>query len=142
MPEGAVNVWPAIAALKDSADDSQLPLVDKALAQETDAELKAQLTVWRAGLLLASAEPDKRQRDHALQQDRVARALSAFIPASGPAEGRDRRCSCKGRPGTDDDGGVERGRHGLSVGPALATISTTILPASRASRSLRATPSG
>jgi urea transport system permease protein len=51
----------AIAALKDSADDSQLPLVDQALARETDAELKTQLTVLRAGLLLASPEPEKRR---------------------------------------------------------------------------------
>jgi urea transport system permease protein len=51
----------AITTLKDSGDESQLPLIQRALAQETDPELKEQLTVLQAGWLLASAEPAKRR---------------------------------------------------------------------------------
>ncbi len=51
----------AISSLKDSGDESQLPLIDRAFAQENDAELKEQLGLLKAGLLLASSEPAKRR---------------------------------------------------------------------------------
>ncbi|MBL0085786.1 MAG: urea ABC transporter permease subunit UrtB [Ideonella sp.] len=51
----------AIAALKDQADEGKLPLIDKAVAKEADAELKAQLELLRAAVLISSADPDKRK---------------------------------------------------------------------------------
>jgi urea transport system permease protein len=57
----------AVAALaKQSLDESQLPLLDKALAAESDAGLKARLELMRAGLLVAS--PDRAKRLAAAQQ--------------------------------------------------------------------------
>ncbi len=50
----------AITELKDSADESKLPLIDKALAQETDASLKAKLEQLRAAMLVASSDKQKR----------------------------------------------------------------------------------
>ncbi len=50
----------AIAALKDQIDEAQLPLLDKALAAETDAELKPRLQLLRAAALIASPDRTKR----------------------------------------------------------------------------------
>ena len=50
----------AIAALKDDADEGKLPLVEKALAAEADAELKAQLLQLRASVLISSSDPARR----------------------------------------------------------------------------------
>ena len=50
----------AIAALKDEADEGKLPLIDKALAAETDTALKAQLELLRAAVLISSADAGKR----------------------------------------------------------------------------------
>jgi len=50
----------AITQLKDSADESKLPLIDRALAQETDASLKAKLEQLRAAMLIASTDKQKR----------------------------------------------------------------------------------
>jgi urea transport system permease protein len=50
----------AIAELKDSADEGKLPLIDKALAQETDASLKAKLEQLRAAMLVNSSDKQKR----------------------------------------------------------------------------------
>jgi urea transport system permease protein len=50
----------AIKALKDNADDSKLPLIDKALAKETNTELKAKLQQLRAAMLVASSDKAKR----------------------------------------------------------------------------------
>ncbi len=51
----------AVAELaKTPLEEAQLPLIDKALAAEADAGLKAQLTRMRAGLLVASSDPAKR----------------------------------------------------------------------------------
>ena len=46
--------------VKDSLDESQLPLIDKAFAAETDAGLKASLERMRATILVSS--PDKAKR--------------------------------------------------------------------------------
>jgi urea transport system permease protein len=50
----------AITELKDSADEAKLPLIDKALAQETDPSLKAKLEQLRAAMLIASSDKQKR----------------------------------------------------------------------------------
>ena len=50
----------AIVQLKDSADEAKLPLIDRALAQETDAGLKAKLEQLRAAMLIASSDKQKR----------------------------------------------------------------------------------
>jgi urea transport system permease protein len=50
----------AIKQLKEQPDESRLPLIDKALAAETDADLKAELGLLRSALLIAS--PDKAKR--------------------------------------------------------------------------------
>jgi urea transport system permease protein len=50
----------AINELKDSADEAQLPLIDRALAQETDVSFKARLEQLRAAMLVASSDKVKR----------------------------------------------------------------------------------
>ena len=50
----------AAAALMKEPDESRLPLIDKALAAEHDARVKAQLEKARATALLASEDPAKR----------------------------------------------------------------------------------
>ncbi len=50
----------AIAELKDQVDEGKLPLVDKALAAETDAALKEQLLLLRAAVLIGTDDKAKR----------------------------------------------------------------------------------
>jgi urea transport system permease protein len=50
----------AVAELKDRIDPAQLPLVERAIAAEGDAALKAQLQQLRAAVLIASPEPAQR----------------------------------------------------------------------------------
>ncbi|HJV95845.1 MAG TPA: urea ABC transporter permease subunit UrtB, partial [Albitalea sp.] len=50
----------ALKEMADSADESKLPLVERALAAETDAGLKAQLELLRAAVLISSADKAKR----------------------------------------------------------------------------------
>ncbi|MEK8052354.1 urea ABC transporter permease subunit UrtB [Ideonella sp. DXS22W] len=50
----------AIADLKESADEAKLPLIEKALAAETDAGLKAKLSLLRATVLIGAEDPAKR----------------------------------------------------------------------------------
>jgi urea transport system permease protein len=50
----------AINELRDSADEAKLPLIDRALAQETDASFKARLEQLRAAMLIASSDKTKR----------------------------------------------------------------------------------
>jgi urea transport system permease protein len=50
----------AITELKDSADESKLPLIERALAQETSAEHKLRLQQLRAAMLIASSDKAKR----------------------------------------------------------------------------------
>ncbi|WP_310462181.1 urea ABC transporter permease subunit UrtB [Sphaerotilus sp.] len=45
---------------KQSLDEAQLPLIEKAYAAETDATLKARLGLMRATILITAAEPIKR----------------------------------------------------------------------------------
>ena len=55
----------AIKTLRGEVDDTKLPLIEKALALETQADIKAQLAQLRAAVLLAS--PDKTKRLEAAQ---------------------------------------------------------------------------
>jgi urea transport system permease protein len=64
----------AVKALQSDSDEARLPLVEKALAAETDISLQSQLTLLRASMLLASADKDKRLE--------AARALGASAQAS------------------------------------------------------------
>ncbi|HEY2930072.1 urea ABC transporter permease subunit UrtB [Piscinibacter sp.] len=57
------NVAERAAALKDmrdSADEAKLPLIEKALAAETDADLKAELGLLRAAVLISLGDAAKR----------------------------------------------------------------------------------
>ena len=50
----------AIDSLKAAIDDSKLPVIEKALATETDKTLKQQLTILRAQALLTADDPARR----------------------------------------------------------------------------------
>ncbi|HZY20003.1 MAG TPA: urea ABC transporter permease subunit UrtB [Ramlibacter sp.] len=50
----------AVQALQREADESKLPLLDKAYAAEQDAGIKEQLALVRAAALLGSSDKDKR----------------------------------------------------------------------------------
>jgi urea transport system permease protein len=50
----------AINELKDSADEAKLTLIDRALAQETDASFKARLQQLRAAMMIASSDKGTR----------------------------------------------------------------------------------
>ena len=50
----------AITELKNSADESKLPLIERALAQETDTSLKAKLEQLHAAMLITSSDKQKR----------------------------------------------------------------------------------
>jgi urea transport system permease protein len=50
----------AARSLKDEADESRLPLIEKALATETDEELKAQLSQIRAAVMVSSPDVARR----------------------------------------------------------------------------------
>ena len=59
----------AIKELRAQADESQLPMLEKAYAAETDAALKDELDMLRSAVLIAAIEPERRLA--------AARALSA-----------------------------------------------------------------
>lgn len=61
----------AAQALKDEADEGRLPLIEKALASETDEGLKAQLSQIRAAVLVASPDVSRRME--------AARTLAASL---------------------------------------------------------------
>ncbi len=50
----------AIDALREETDEARLPLIDKALAAETDAGLKARLSAIRARMLIGSSDLARR----------------------------------------------------------------------------------
>ena len=83
----------ALATLRDEADAARLPMFEKALAAETDAGLKAQLTDLVAGALLTSDDAAKRK--HAAEQltgsaDPAKRAMLLERLASEPDAGAKR----------------------------------------------------
>jgi urea transport system permease protein len=82
----------ALVDLKDTADESKLPLIDKATAAETDAALKSQLGLLRAAILISSDDPAKR--------------LAAAKALSGSPEPATRSLLLE-RLGTETDAGVK-----------------------------------
>jgi urea transport system permease protein len=50
----------AIDGLRDAADEAKLPLIERALAAEPDAALKARLALLRAKVLIAAPDAEKR----------------------------------------------------------------------------------
>ncbi len=50
----------AVTELKDQADEGKLVLIEKAEKTETDAEIKAQLALLKAAVLISSADKSKR----------------------------------------------------------------------------------
>ncbi len=72
-PDRAVRAA-AITELKDQVDEGKLGLIDKAIAAETDAELKAKLVLLRAAVLISSTDAAKR-----------AAAAKALSGSSSPA---------------------------------------------------------
>jgi urea transport system permease protein len=80
----------AIAELKDQADESKLPLIEKAEHAETDSGLKAQLALLKAAVLVQS--PDKAKRLAAAQalsasdQPATKSLLLERLSASGEAD--------------------------------------------------------
>lgn len=50
----------AVKALQGEPDEGKLPLIEKALAAESDAQIKAQLVMVRAAIMLGSSEVAKR----------------------------------------------------------------------------------
>ena len=69
----------AIDALRDNVDEAQLPLLDKALAAETDAALKGQLSRLRATVMVASALPSKRLEAAKALQASAQPAIKALL---------------------------------------------------------------
>ncbi|WP_372528174.1 urea ABC transporter permease subunit UrtB [Piscinibacter sp.] len=56
----AVQRAAAIKEMRDSADEAKLPLIEKALAAETDPRLKGELDLLRAAVLISSSDKAKR----------------------------------------------------------------------------------
>ncbi len=50
----------AIKALKEAPDETRLPLIDKALAAESDPKLKAEIALLRAAIMVSSQDKAKR----------------------------------------------------------------------------------
>jgi urea transport system permease protein len=50
----------AVRALRDEPDEARLPLIDKALANETDASLKGEIELLRAAIMVSSPTQSKR----------------------------------------------------------------------------------
>jgi urea transport system permease protein len=70
----------AAKALQSETDEAKLPLIDKAYAAESDAQIKADLGQVRAVMLLGSADPTKRiQAAELLAHSNTTRAKTALI---------------------------------------------------------------
>ena len=68
----------ALATLRDDADASKLPLFERALASEPDAQLRSQLSALVAGAKLSSTDPGQRRAaatELAASADPATRAL-------------------------------------------------------------------
>jgi urea transport system permease protein len=98
----------AIAKLRDELDESRLPLIEKALASETDSGLKEQLNLLRATALIAS--PDKAKRLAA------AELLAASDQGSTGALLQERLA-----PGVETDAGVR-----AALGSALKAVESRL----------------
>ena len=91
----------AVKELRDGVDESRLPLIDKAIAAETDARLKAALELLRANIQISSA--DKAQRLNA------AKALAGSAHSATKTLLLERL-----KPGAEDDAEV-RAQLGISL---------------------------
>ncbi|WP_110402264.1 urea ABC transporter permease subunit UrtB [Sphaerotilus hippei] len=59
-PERATREQALVELSKQSLDEAALPMIEKALAAETDPSLKARLEIMRATILVASSDPARR----------------------------------------------------------------------------------
>jgi urea transport system permease protein len=89
-PEVAVRRAAVDELIRASLDESQLPLVEKALAAETDADLKARLERMHATLLVASSDRMKRlaavDELASSSQSSVANLLQERLAAGGEGD--------------------------------------------------------
>jgi urea transport system permease protein len=85
----------AVRELRDGADESKLPLIEKALAAETDAALKADLGLLRAAVMVSS--PDKARRLEA-----------AMLLAESRTPATQALLNERLKPGVEADGEVRR----------------------------------
>jgi urea transport system permease protein len=69
----------AAAALRDSPDESQLPLIERALQRETDASVKQQLRLLKAAALIASPDASRRLAAAKLLADSDDTATRALL---------------------------------------------------------------
>ncbi len=69
----------AIAELKAQADESKLPLLEKAAAAETDPEIKAELALLKASALISSPDRAKRLAAAALLADSQQPATRSLL---------------------------------------------------------------
>ncbi len=76
----------AITELNDGADESRLPLLEKALVAETDADLKERLERLRASILVASPERTKRLQAAQLLGASLQPATAALLAERLAAE--------------------------------------------------------
>jgi urea transport system permease protein len=65
----------AIKSLREDPDESRLPLLEKAAAQETDADLKTQIDQIGAAILVSSDDPAKRK-------DAATKLQTSLTPAT------------------------------------------------------------
>ena len=76
----------AVTELKDSVDEAKLPLIEKALAAETDADLKTRLEQLRAAALLSSTDRTKRLQAAKLLGASQLPAMAALLTERMQAE--------------------------------------------------------
>ncbi|MBC7941895.1 MAG: urea ABC transporter permease subunit UrtB, partial [Chitinophagaceae bacterium] len=76
----------AIVELKDQADESKLPLVEKAALSETDPALKAELELLKAAVLISSPDKDRRLAAARLLGDSLQPATRSLLLAKVAAE--------------------------------------------------------
>ncbi len=76
----------AIAELKSQADDSKLPLVEKAAATEQDPEIKAELALLKAAVQIASPDSAKRLAAAKLLGDSLQPATRSLLLERREAE--------------------------------------------------------
>jgi hypothetical protein len=107
----------AIAELKDQADEGKLVLIEKAEAQETDADIKAALAQLRAAILIAS--PDKTKRLDAAKLLGWQRAAGHALAAAG-TPGPHRRDRPRGARRVGRVAGHRAGPAGLGRAPGRA----------------------
>jgi len=69
----------AITELKDQADEGKLGVIDKALLAESDTELKVQLALLRAAVMISSADRAKRMDAARLLADSEQPATRALL---------------------------------------------------------------